>query len=113
MIGYNPLDYVNRYIQFSLARHKAYWNALWNIHPSKGQWNYQQHIAGLDPTGLYERYMVARSKDEKTSKTLDYYNLDWSDITYPWLSDLSGGNTQKVLGSATWQFSQNMKRLYR
>lgn len=113
MIGYNPVDYVNRYIRFGVAVQKAYWDSLWNIHPSKGQWKLQQYWAGIDPTGLYERYMVSRSKDEKSAKTLDYYSLDWSDITYPWLSDLSGGNTDKVYGSATWQFSRNLNRLYR
>lgn len=83
-----------------------------DIHPkTEKQYNDQQYISGIVPG--YRDWMVGRSSSEKSQHTRDYYNIKWSDITYPWLSDISGGNGNAAVGKGMLQFSRNMTSLYR
>lgn len=88
------------------------WNYFTDIHPkTEGQYNDQKFFAGMFP--YYGNWMQSRSQDERNRHTREQYSLDWSDIRYPWLSGVTSGNTSNVYGSASWQFSKNLSRLYR
>lgn len=56
--------------------------------------------------------MEGRSKDAYAAEGLQKFNLDWSDIKYPWVASLSGGNTASAIGSGLSQVSTNIMDLY-
>lgn len=85
---------------------------LFDIHPkTRGQYEYQKFVAGIIPQ--YGSYMTGKSQTAKGSNTMQMYGIEFSDITYPWLSGLSGGNEYTTAGSAGWQFSKNVASLYK
>ena len=102
-----------RHIALSGKMRDPLWNYFTDIHPkTEGQYRDQKFFAGWN--SYYSNWMQSRSQDERNYNTRQQYGIDWSDIDYPWLSGISGGNTAQALGSfAGWQFSKNISRLYR
>lgn len=77
-------------------------NSLYNIHPSKRQWELQQNAASVPVAGgIYRDWMVGRSTNERNDYTRDLYGIKWDDIKYPWLSGVTNTNpTGRAIGQS-------------
>lgn len=116
MNGFKPLENWNRFIRDVTLVYgsvpSAFYNYYANIHPkTERQYYAQSWLRGVSP--WYDSWMVNRSLDERNRNTRQYYNVQFSDITYPHLSGILSGNTIKQYGSTAWTFSKNLSRLYK
>lgn len=113
MIDFNTYYRLKSYVWgHSPQIYGGLWDYYTNIHPkTETQFRAQKFLAGGIP--FYGAWMQSRSQDERNYNTSELYGIKFSDIKYPWLSGLTSANESQVLGSATWQFSKNISRLYR
>ena len=85
---------------------------FFDTHPSERQYELQQWVASVDPTGLYAQYMVNRSTYERNKEAMKYLGLKFEDFKYPWLAGLATSQAS-VYAPATQFVSKNVHRLYR
>lgn len=91
------------------------WDYWADNHPkTKTQYDRQQFLKRIPFIGgYYKDWLESKDLAEKNQKLMDMYNIDFGDIDYPHSSGLVNNDPNRVVASAAWSFSQNMKRLYR
>lgn len=89
-------------------------SSLYNIHPTKRQWELQQNAASLPfAGGVYRDWMVGRSTNERNDYTRDLYGIKWDDIKYPWLSGVTNTNpSARAVGSMVSTAIPSIMRIY-
>lgn len=87
---------------------------LFDIHPkTERQFETQKWLAGFDKTGLYGRWMQARSLDERNRRLRKRYNLRWNAIRYPWISGVTSQGEAYIQGTTAYRVAHNLSKLYK
>lgn len=97
-------------------RNRKYWDAQYYFEDPKSydQLKDQKFVSGLPGMGWLDNYHVAKETEEKFGKTMDLYDLNFSDIKYPYLTALGATSAAvgSAVGSSALMVSKNLSRLY-
>lgn len=104
-------DWFDYYSDYS----PTHWNYWLDNHPkTKTQYDRQNWLKRVPVIGSwYKDYLEGKDLEEKNAKIMDMYNVEFGDIDYPHSSSLLSNPSMDTVASSAWEFSRNMKRLYR